>query len=156
MKRRGQLRDESGVALVEFALVLPLLLLLLFGMLDFGKAFNYWIDETHLANETARWAAVNNLPGGTDLCAYAKSQADTPELRSGGTSSIPGSGAAVSVTYPVNGATGTSGQVGDPVQVTVSVSYHWLPFIGTHLGAPSVTIQGTSTMRLEAKGTLSC
>ena len=55
--------SEAGVALVEFALVLPLLLLLLFGMLDFGKAFNYWIDETHLANEGARWAGVNKNPG---------------------------------------------------------------------------------------------
>jgi Flp pilus assembly protein TadG len=56
------LTGESGAVLVEFVLVLPLLLVLLFGMLDFGKAFNYWIDETHLANEGARFAAVNKNP----------------------------------------------------------------------------------------------
>ena len=38
--------DESGQALVEFALVLPLLLLLVLGMVDFGKAYNYWNDVT--------------------------------------------------------------------------------------------------------------
>src|SRR5437016_3174187 len=151
---RGRFRqlaaNESGVALVEFALVLPLLLLLLFAILDFGKAFNYWIDETHLANETARWAAVNNLPGGANLCAYAKSQADTNELRNGGTSSVPGSGVVVSVTYP----NGTA--VGNPVVVTVQTTYNWLPFIGTRLVNPSVSLSSTATMRLEAVGTLAC
>ena len=58
--RRTPHGREAGVALVEFALVLPLLLVILFGMLDFGKAFNYWIDTTHLANsgEPATEAAV--------------------------------------------------------------------------------------------------
>src|SRR6266550_4310535 len=60
--RRRFAADDRGVALVEFALVLPLILLLLLGMIDFGKAFNYWNDETHLANEAARFAAVNNSP----------------------------------------------------------------------------------------------
>ncbi len=36
---RGQLVREEGVALIEFALVLPLLLLLVVGIVDFGKAF---------------------------------------------------------------------------------------------------------------------
>ena len=47
---------------MEFALVLPLLLLLVFGMLDFGKAYNYWNDATHLTAEGARYAAVNRKP----------------------------------------------------------------------------------------------
>ena len=56
-------RDESGAALVEFALVAPVLLLLLLGMVDFGRAYNYWIDSTHLVHTGARWAAVNKNPG---------------------------------------------------------------------------------------------
>jgi hypothetical protein len=70
--------DERGVALVEFVLVLPLLLVILFGMLDFGRVFNYWIDATHLANEGARFAVVNNNPdtSGT-LQAYIQQQGDT-------------------------------------------------------------------------------
>jgi Flp pilus assembly protein TadG len=145
----ASLRDESGVALVEFALVLPLLLLLLFGMLDFGKAFNYWIDETHLANETARWAVVNSNPGSGTLQAWALSQADTAELQNGGTSSVP-TKAQVCISFPTNSQTGTSGLVGDPVTVTVSVGYNWLPFVGDRISSTSVTVVGDATMRLEA------
>jgi len=144
---RTDFRSESGVALVEFALVLPLLLLLLFAILDFGKAFNYWIDETHLANEAARWAEVNNNPGsgaGKTLQQYTLAQADTSELRNGGTSSVP-TAAAVTVCFP----NGTS-NVGDPVQVKVSTSYNWLPFIGNRIGLTKVTLTGSATMRLEA------
>src|ERR671937_3259949 len=84
--------DKSGVALVEFALVLPVLLVLLFGMLDFGKAFNYWIDATHLENEGARWAVVNKNPGsgaGQSLQEYIQTQGTTAELVNGGTASVP-------------------------------------------------------------------
>src|SRR3982751_4555413 len=85
---RGALRrcrDERGVALTEMALVLPLLLLLILGMVDFGKAINYWIDNTHLANEGARLAVVNSNPGSglatpKNLQQYLLSQADSGEL----------------------------------------------------------------------------
>jgi Flp pilus assembly protein TadG len=143
-------RDESGQALVEFALVIPLLLLILFGVLDFAKAFNYWIDETHLANETARWAVVNTNPGsGVSLQQWALSQADSAELRNGGTAAVP-SPAQICISFPTNAQTGTSGQVGDPVQVTVSTGYNWLPFLSGRLASPSIAVSGTATMRLEA------
>src|SRR5919199_6301171 len=65
-------REDRGVALTEMALVLPLLLLLILGMIDFGKAINYWIDNTHLANAGARLAVVNGNPcataGSTSTC----------------------------------------------------------------------------------------
>jgi hypothetical protein len=137
-------RCEAGVALVEFALVLPLLLVILFGMLDFGKAFNYWIDETHLANEAARWAVVNKNPGGGTLQEYIQQQADTPELRNGGTSSVPGP-LQICISFP-NG----SANVGDPVHVTASSTYNWLPLIGNRIGITQTTITGSATMRLEA------
>jgi Flp pilus assembly protein TadG len=143
--------NESGQALVEFALVIPLLLIVLFAVLDFAKAFNYWIDETHLANETARWAVVNSnpAPGGLTLQQWALSQADTGELKNGGTAAVP-TQAQVCITFPLNSQTGTSGQVGDPVQVSVIVGYHWLPFLSGSLGSPSVDVGSTATMRLEA------
>ncbi len=139
-----RLRSENGAALVEFALVLPILVLLLFSMLDFGKAFNYWIDETHLANEGARWAVVNKNPGGSSLQQYIQSQATTPELRNGGTASVPNA-AEVCISFP----NGTS-NVGDPVRVTVSVDYNWLPFLGNNTGITQTTLTASSTMRLEA------
>ena len=83
MRFLSRLREDAGTALVEYALVMPLLLLLVFGMLDFGRAFNYWIDTTHLANEGARWAVVNYNPGAGTLQEYVKGQANTVELRDG-------------------------------------------------------------------------
>jgi Flp pilus assembly protein TadG len=146
--------DESGVALVEFALVVPILLVLLLGMLDFGKAFNYWIDETQLASSGARWAVVNANPGlcdgtpATSLQAYIQCQADTNELRNGGTNSVVNK-AKVCISFPpVSGH--SNPLVGDPVRVTVSVGYTWMPLISQRIGIGSTTISGSSTMRLEA------
>jgi Flp pilus assembly protein TadG len=141
---------ESGQALVEFALVLPLLLTVLLGLIDFGKAFNYWIDETHMANLGARLAAVNapsTDTGGMSLQQYVLSQADTTELRNGGTSSVP-TKAHVCISFP-NGTT----NVGDPVTVTVNVTYDYLPFIGKAISQAGVAVSGSATMRLEATPT---
>jgi Flp pilus assembly protein TadG len=141
---RRSLWRESGAALAEFALVLPVLLLLLFGILDFGKAFNYWIDSTHLANEGARWAVVDKNPGSGTLQDYIQDQATTEELRSGGTASVPAA-ADVCISFP-----GGTARVGDPVNVSVSSTYNWLPFLSDRIGVASTTISGSATMRLEA------
>jgi len=141
-------RSEDGVALVEFALILPVLALLLFGMLDFGKTFNYWIDETHLANEGARWAAVNKNPASSgSLQQYIRSQATTPELRDGGTTSV-ADPLRVCIEFP-NG----TANVGDPVRVTASATYRWLAVIAQRTSITQTTITGAATMRLEAKPT---
>ena len=64
---RGRLRafrrDERGTALVEFALIAPLLFLLLFGIIDFGRALDYYNQVTQLAGQGARAAAVNRYAG---------------------------------------------------------------------------------------------
>jgi Flp pilus assembly protein TadG len=144
--RRRSLRDERGQALVELALLLPVLLLILFAVLDIGKAYNYWVDETHLASEASRWAAVNKdytqIPGcggAGSLAACVKSQADTAQLRSGASVTICVVGGAV---------------VGNPVKATVSYDYGWMGFIKNSLGiGPTSTISTSSTMRQEAAGT---
>ena len=132
--------------------MLPILLLVLFSMLDFGKLFNYWQDATHISAEGARFAAVNRKPSPSDstsLQLQLLGQADTPELRSGdladgtASSSVP-TGAQVCISFP----NGTSNG-GDPVRVTITFTYHWLSFLGTTLG-PSQTVTSSSTMRLEA------
>lgn len=56
-RRRG--RRQRGVALVEIALIAPLLFLLVFGIIEFGWAFYQLLDVRHGARETARLAAVN-------------------------------------------------------------------------------------------------
>jgi Flp pilus assembly pilin Flp len=51
-------RDEDGAAAVEFAFLLPLLVLLLFGFIQFGIALNTRIQATNAAREAARAAVV--------------------------------------------------------------------------------------------------
>ncbi len=166
------LRDARGAALAELALVLPLLLLLLLGMLDFGKAFNEWMSQTHLANEGARLAAVNYCPnpssggGGVLTCDWSSigcgaSDANVclaqyidnqtmSELRNGRTGSpyAPAQNSAqVCISYPNGSAT----QVGDPVTVTLQVTYRWLNYISTRVSLGSTVIKGSATMRLESQ-----
>jgi len=144
--RRQSLRSERGQAAVEFALVVPVMCLLVLALIDFGKALNYWLDTSHLANEGARMAAVigNSPQPGGDFKAWIQQQAETKELRNG-TGSVT-SAARVCVSFP-NGTP----KIGDPVKVTVSANYKWLPFVG---GA-TVTVKGESTMRLERMPTYS-
>jgi Flp pilus assembly protein TadG len=130
---------ESGQALVEFALILPLLVLAVMMVLEFGKVFNYWQDETHLANLAARFAAVDHNPGGGSLQDYVLGQADATELRNGGS----GKG---STEGPAQVCITPGAQVGDPVKATVQVKYDWLPILG---GVGTSTISGSATMRME-------
>ena len=65
-------RDQDGAAAVEFALLLPLLVLLLFGLIQFGLAFNTKIQATNAAREGARMAVVGidnwaDIGGGLDF-----------------------------------------------------------------------------------------
>jgi Flp pilus assembly protein TadG len=52
-------RHQKGQTVVEFALVLPLLALLLFGVVQFGVVFNNYIDLTDAVRAGARKAAVS-------------------------------------------------------------------------------------------------
>ena len=60
--RQLKLRREDGVAMTEFALILPIFMVIVAGMLGFGRVFFYWIQANHVANETARWAVVDHNP----------------------------------------------------------------------------------------------
>ena len=143
-------RGEHGAVMVEFALVLPLLAMLVFGFLKFGVAMNAKIDSTHLTAEGTRYIAVNQNPGLTDpsispqtMQNYIRSKADTAFLR----------GATVCIGYPLNAESGTSGQVGDPVTVTVSRTLTILPLLNNLPGADALgdlPVSSVATMRLEA------
>jgi Flp pilus assembly protein TadG len=143
---RRRARGESGQSAVEFALVVPFLCLLVLALVEFGKGVNYWLDANHLSGEGARLASVLGAaaePGG-NMKRWIQQQAETNELRDGtGRVTAP---ARVCVEFP----NGTS-LIGDPVRVTVTASYQWIPFIG---GA-TFNIRGSSTMRLEQLPTYS-
>ncbi|MDX1493296.1 MAG: TadE/TadG family type IV pilus assembly protein, partial [Longimicrobiales bacterium] len=57
---RRMLRSEDGQALVEFALVIPVLLLLMLGLVEFSRAWNARQVLTDVARESLRNAVVAN------------------------------------------------------------------------------------------------
>jgi hypothetical protein len=61
---RRFIRAERAQSLVEFALVMPMLLILLFGIIDFGLGLRAYISAASATREGARYAAVGN-PAGT-------------------------------------------------------------------------------------------
>uniref|UniRef100_A0A7C1J7Q0 Pilus assembly protein n=1 Tax=Ammonifex degensii TaxID=42838 RepID=A0A7C1J7Q0_9THEO len=61
-------REERGQATVELALVLPVLILILFGIMEFGRLFSAYLVITNAAREGARLAAV----GGDDAAVVAR------------------------------------------------------------------------------------
>jgi hypothetical protein len=76
LRETGQ-RSSRGAAAVEFALVLPLLLSLVFGIIEFGWAYGQMLDVRHGAREGARLIAVNDFPAGQtaeDLSAAEQSE----------------------------------------------------------------------------------
>src|SRR4051794_12137879 len=103
--------DERGQALVEFAMVLPFLVLAIVTVLEFGKAFHHWQDESQLAGRGARLAAVNGLPTGCtgSLQNCVQQESDTPELKNGGTDSV-ANRAKVCITFPGGTAGGEPGE----------------------------------------------
>jgi hypothetical protein len=70
------LRSERSQALIEFALISPVLLLLLFGIVDIGRAVFYYDTLSHAAREGARTAvqASNRLPTNADVLATVTAQ----------------------------------------------------------------------------------
>jgi Flp pilus assembly protein TadG len=61
MSKRIHWKNEEGQALVEFALVIPLFMMLLLGILQFGIIFNNYITLTDAARAGSRVAAVSRL-----------------------------------------------------------------------------------------------
>lgn len=57
-KLRSTQQDLRGAQIVEFAIVVPILLLLVIGIIDFGRAYFSWVIITNGAREGARVAAV--------------------------------------------------------------------------------------------------
>ncbi len=70
-RRRGV--GDEGAVIVEFALVVPLLILFLFGIIEFGSVFSQILDVRHGAREGSRLVAVNFNPSAQT----GQSQADT-------------------------------------------------------------------------------
>lgn len=90
--------SERGAAAVELALVLPILILLLFGIIEFGRAYNAKVTLTHAAREGARALAV----GDSDPIAVVRDAApalDETKLDINATTCEPGELGTVTATY---------------------------------------------------------
>jgi Flp pilus assembly protein TadG len=144
---RGSER-ERGQALVEFALLAPLFLLIVAGIIQFGVALNFWFDMNRIANQGARWAAVNCGQSATVPPA-------NPCVTSGGTPNIElalledivsrGNDATVEVCWvETTGAPAGTVTVGDPVRVQLKNSFEFVPIVGI-----DVELRATTTMRVE-------
>ncbi len=68
-----RLRSGKGQSLVEFAIVLPILLLLVLGIVDFGLGFKSYVVLTNATREGARYAVVGNPAGSWSNCSGAAS-----------------------------------------------------------------------------------
>jgi Flp pilus assembly protein TadG len=103
-------KREQGQTMAEFALVLPVLAILLFGVIQFGIAFNNYLAVTDAVRAGARQAAVARYlpPGEREAAVEAKVYAaadhlDTDKLTvtvSPSDEWEPGSDVTVSASYP--------------------------------------------------------
>jgi Flp pilus assembly protein TadG len=139
--------SERGQALAEFALVLPLLLLLIAGIIEFARAWNIKQAVTDAAREGARYSVVQD--GITNTLPEVKAKIEERlALASIETSSI-----VFSSTYPGCGdVTSCFRDTGKWITVDVSTQYR-MAFVGALMkwlgGSPDVTISTRATMRNE-------
>jgi Flp pilus assembly protein TadG len=144
-------RSERGTAVVEFALVAPLLFALVFGILEFGRVLNAYNDMTQLAGQGARAAVVSRNPDGTQIGATS----GTVDNSCSGTTSIQcqlskyyaaqDSLSNVTVCIP-----SVPSGVGQPVTVHVTYTYNFSEGL---LGFTSIPLSATQTERAETAAT---
>jgi Flp pilus assembly protein TadG len=137
---RKMIEDEQGQALTEFAMILPVLMMVLFAIFQFGVAFNNYIQVTSAAREGARKGAVSRGAGNcaaVSSLAIAAAQGAAPNLNWGS------SGAGVTVSD-----TCVSNAISPNTDFTVTASYPWTVQI---FGQSVVngTMSSSTTMRVE-------
>jgi Flp pilus assembly protein TadG len=126
----SRLPRTDGQAFVEFALVLPLLALLLMAILQFGLAFHNYLAITDAARVGARAAAVKRTSGACDAATAAIQ--NTVSARQWSEIST-----RITCDAPVL-------ETGEPVKITIKYGYE----IGLGIGV-SGDLTGSATERLE-------
>ncbi len=79
IRLRKKLAEEAGAELFEAALVLPVLLILLFGIISFGRAYNVYQTITRAAREGARELVLTTCAtcSATGMQSYTASEVET-------------------------------------------------------------------------------
>lgn len=131
MKKRI-FRSEKGQAMVEFALTLPILVLILCGIIDFGWLYYNQITLNNAAREGARYAVIH----------YETTSRDWQE------------DAIDRMKDSMVGVRAAEAVVNDPVGQTITATVTAKPRIltavtSTLLGKQEITIDASCTMRLE-------
>lgn len=140
MKRSRWVRDEGGQALVEFALITPFLLMMLIGIIEFGRAWNLHQVVTDAAREGARKAAVYDP-------AVTWDTVRNTVLARMGAAGVPAS--AVTVCCPDRGWDAATNV---PLNIEVRVPYRFVffgPLVGWTLGQRDIELVASTTMRNE-------
>jgi Flp pilus assembly protein TadG len=78
------LKRQAGQNLVEFAILAPILILLVLGVAETGNALNAYIGVTNAAREGARLAARGNIYAGTQVKQVIESQTQNLNLEANG------------------------------------------------------------------------
>ncbi len=143
---------RRGAATVEFAVVIPVLLVFILGIIEIGRLVMVAQVNTNASREGARYA-VQGAADSAAVEAYVRTY-----LTSAGVSNATaGSGTAVTVTIEAQSGTGwvavtnpSTQPAGTPIRVTVSANFNeqsWLPsrfFVGNN-----TQVQGVTIMRKE-------
>lgn len=151
----GRVRGVRGQSLVEFALIAPMFLILIFGIIDFGMGLRAYITVSQATREGARSAAIGMAPGtftagGAGDCNGSTNTTVVGKVCSTMDSLGLSNLTEVTVTYPDGVAPGRS------VRVHAEYEYDYITplsavvgfFTGGALG-DSVTVSSTTDMRLE-------
>lgn len=131
---------ERGQGLVEFALVLPIFLILVLGIVDFGWALKSYITITNAAREGARY--------GVTCHTNAQIQAQVVDYSSGLNPALTASNVTFPTANPCASGTGTPGA---EVKVKVTYDYNFITPLGSFVTAlgGGLTLSSTTSMRLE-------
>ncbi|HSQ91646.1 MAG TPA: TadE/TadG family type IV pilus assembly protein [Nitrospiraceae bacterium] len=130
-----ELRSESGASAVEFALLLPVLMMILFGIIEFGMALYRQAILTNASREGARLGIVQSIPAIT-----------TGQIDAAIDNYLTAAGVA-----PGNVARNivSGGVTGTPVQVTLTLPYTYAVLPGLTSIAPTINLTAQTVMRHE-------
>jgi Flp pilus assembly protein TadG len=130
---------QAGTSVVEMAIVLPLLLVLVFAIGDFGIAYTRWNSLTNAVREGARAGVVFRAP-----CDAATVEGDVQGTVSTFASSSGLDGASIATTV-TNSCAGT----GTQLTVSSTIPYQYIAMSALAGFAPTLTLSARSVMRNE-------
>jgi Flp pilus assembly protein TadG len=135
-----RITNERGQATVEFALILPLLLLLVLGIVEFGRAWNLAQIATDAVREGTRKCVL------ADNSVYTSAWIEVDIKNMMARSGVPTAASTIEFTSPGAAAGAECENSDQPVTVTYRLPYGWM-FFGAALSP--VTITSSFTMRNE-------